>query len=74
MSARPFAELLEDGSVAIHAVKVDYILTPGEIVALLASCRSLWAVATRRGKSWRRAKALERREAAEWQPEQAVAP
>jgi hypothetical protein len=74
MSARPFAELLPDGSVAIHAVKVDYILTPGEIVALLASFKSLWAVATRRGKAWRRAKAAERREAAEWQGERAVVP
>jgi hypothetical protein len=60
--ARPFAELLEDGRVAIHAVKAVYVLTAGEVVALLPCCKSLWIVAARRGKVWRRAEALERRQ------------
>lgn len=66
MSTRPFAEL-EDERVVIHAVKVDYVLTPGEIVALLLSCRSLWVVAVRRGRAWRRSRALAHREASQRQ-------
>jgi hypothetical protein len=62
MSARPYAEVLPDGRLAIRAVKVDYLLTPGEILMLLGSCRSLWISAIRRGKAWRRAEALERRQ------------
>ena len=61
MSARPTAELLADGTVAIRAVKAVYVLTPGEIVALLPSCKSLWIVAARRGKLHRRAEATRRR-------------
>jgi hypothetical protein len=61
VTARPFAELLEDGRVAIHATKAVYILTPGEVLALLPCCKSLWLVATRRGKVWKRAETASRR-------------
>jgi hypothetical protein len=61
MISRPFAELLEDGRLAIHATKALYILTPGEVLALLPSCRSLWVVAARRGKAHRRAEDAARR-------------
>ena len=54
MSARPHAELLEDGRVAIHATKVLYIVTAGEVLALLPCCKSLWVVALKRGKAYRR--------------------
>ena len=54
MSARPHAELLEDGRVAIHATKVLYIVTAGEVLALLPCCKSLWVVAIERGKTLRR--------------------
>ena len=61
MSVRPFAEVLDDGRVAVHAVKATYVLEPGEIVALLPSCRSLWIEALRRGKCHRRAEATAKR-------------
>lgn len=72
MSARPFAELLEGGRVVIHAARAVYVLEPGEIVALLPCCRSLWVVAVRRGKLHRRAGATERRAANEGQFESKV--
>ena len=62
MTARPFAQLLEDGRVAVVDTKVVYVLEPGEIVALLPSCRSLWLEAVQRGKRLRRARDTERRE------------
>ena len=61
MSARPFAALLSDGRLAIHAVKATYVLTAGEVLALLPCCKSLWIVAARRGKAWKRGVAAERR-------------
>jgi hypothetical protein len=61
---RPFAELLEDGRLAIHAVKAVYVLEPAEVVALLPCCPSLWRVSIARGKAHRRASACARREAA----------
>lgn len=60
---RPYAEVLPDGTVAVHAVKVDYVLTPGEIVAVLPCCPSLWRVSIVRGKAHKRAAAVARREA-----------
>jgi hypothetical protein len=62
VTARPFAQLLETGEVAVVDVKVVYVLRPAEIVLLLASSRSLWLEAIRRGKSLRRARETERRE------------
>jgi len=61
---RPFAELLADGRVAIHATKVLYIVTPGEVAALLPCCKSLWIVAVKRGRAHQRALAAARRERA----------
>ena len=60
---RPYAEVLPDGQVAIHSVKVVYIYTPGEILFLAGSCRSLQIVAARRGKMHKRAEATAHREA-----------
>lgn len=60
VSTRPFAQLLEDGRLAIHATKALYILTPGEVLALLPSCKSLWVVAIERGKTLRRTERTKR--------------
>ncbi len=61
MTARPYARILEDGSVLIACVKATYIIRPSEIVMLLPSCRSLWILAARRGKAHRRAEDAARR-------------
>jgi hypothetical protein len=60
---RPYAELLPTGEVVLYAVKAVFVLTAGEILALLPSCRSLWVVALRRGKLYRRSEDTMRRAA-----------
>lgn len=60
-ASRPFAEVLEDGRVAVYATKVVYVLTAGEIMLLLGNCRSLWYEAMHRGKAHLRAQAAARR-------------
>jgi hypothetical protein len=59
MTSRPYAQVLEDGRVAVVTTGRAYVLTPGEIVLLLGGCRSLWLEAVQRGKQLRRAERAE---------------
>jgi hypothetical protein len=61
MTVRPFAELLEDGRLAIRAPKCVLVLSAEEIARLVVLDVSMWARALRRGKAFLRAEAAKRR-------------
>jgi len=53
---------LEDGVVLLWQTKCLVVLEPAEILGLLHHDRDVWIRALRRGRSWRRAQALENRQ------------
>ena len=61
MTARPRAEVLEDGSVLIHVTRCTLIATPLELACVIFRDRQLAVRAVHRGKAYLRAQTTERR-------------
>jgi hypothetical protein len=61
------AVALEGGVVLLWQTKCLVVLEPAEILALLRRDRETWARAIRRGRRWRRAEAIARREVVQGQ-------